>query len=67
MLMLAEVVAYGALNREESRGSHTRTDYPNRDDKRFLNHTTVVIKDGQLQVSYTPVTLGIFELKERMY
>ena len=67
MLMLAEVVAYGALNREESRGSHTRTDYPNRDDKRFLNHTTVVIKDGKLQVSYTPVTLGIFELKERMY
>ena len=67
MLMLAEVVACGALNREESRGSHTRTDYPKRDDKRFLNHTITQIKDGKIQISTKPVILGLFELKERVY
>ena len=67
MLMLAEVVACGALSREESRGSHTRTDYPKRDDKRFLNHTITLIKDGKIQISNKPVILGLFELKERVY
>jgi succinate dehydrogenase / fumarate reductase flavoprotein subunit len=67
MLMLAEVVACGALSREESRGSHTRIDYPKRDDKRFLNHTLTLIKDGKIQVSNKPVILGLFELKERVY
>jgi succinate dehydrogenase / fumarate reductase flavoprotein subunit len=67
MLLLAEVVAYGAINREESRGSHTRTDYPKRDDKRFLNHTITLIQDGKINISNKPVNLGMFELKERVY
>jgi succinate dehydrogenase / fumarate reductase flavoprotein subunit len=67
MLLLAEVVACGALKREESRGSHTRTDYPKRDDERFLNHTITLIKDGKIQISNKPVNLGLFELKERVY
>ena len=67
MLQLAEVVAVGALAREESRGSHTRTDYPRRDDANFLKHTIVTFQDKEMQVSYVPVKLGMFEPKEREY
>jgi succinate dehydrogenase / fumarate reductase flavoprotein subunit len=67
MLLLAETVARGGLVREESRGSHTRTDYPARDDSRFLAHTRVTLRDGRLEISLTPVRLGMFEPKERVY
>ncbi|MGZ4857395.1 MAG: FAD-binding protein, partial [Methanobacteriaceae archaeon] len=48
MLQLAEVVALGAISREESRGSHTRTDYRERDDARFLKHTIGVFRNGNM-------------------
>ncbi len=67
MLKLAEIVAIGALAREESRGSHTRTEYPGRDDINFLKHTLVTLQDGKMQISYTPVKLGMFEPEERVY
>jgi len=67
MLLLAETVARGACAREESRGSHTRTDFPARDDSRFLAHTRVTLRDGRLEISLTPVGLGMFEPKERVY
>ncbi|MHA1653719.1 MAG: hypothetical protein ACTSYX_05245 [Candidatus Thorarchaeota archaeon] len=41
MLKVAECIVLGALHREESRGAHWRTDFPYRDDKRFLKHTLV--------------------------
>jgi succinate dehydrogenase / fumarate reductase flavoprotein subunit len=67
MLNIAEVVAYGAIERKESRGSHTRTDHPERDDDHFLKHTLAALKDGNIDVKYKPVTLGMFEPKERVY
>ncbi|MDD1665532.1 MAG: FAD-binding protein, partial [Methanomicrobiales archaeon] len=67
MLQLAEVVALGALAREESRGSHTRRDYPRRDDGRFLAHTMATMEKGKVTIGYKPVTLGMFKPEERGY
>ncbi|MFT4210255.1 MAG: succinate dehydrogenase flavoprotein subunit [Microbacterium sp.] len=39
LLDLAEIVAYAARNRKESRGGHMREDYPNRDDEQYMQHT----------------------------
>jgi succinate dehydrogenase / fumarate reductase, flavoprotein subunit len=66
-LDLAEVIVRGALGREESRGSHFRTDFETRDDQKFLHHTLGRYKDGLAEMSTSPVTLGIWEPKERKY
>jgi succinate dehydrogenase / fumarate reductase flavoprotein subunit len=67
LTQLAESVALAAINREESRGSHTRPDYPLRDDEKFLKHTIIFFKNEEIQISYKPVNIGIFEPKERVY
>lgn len=67
MLLLAEVVARGALAREESRGSHKRTDYPARDDVHFLSHTIASFLNGRITLEYRPVQPGMFALGERAY
>ncbi len=67
MLLLAEIVAKGALERRESRGSHMRTDYPNRDDTGFLKHTVATEADGEVSIGYAPVRMGIFKPEERVY
>jgi len=68
LLDCAQTVAEGALLREESRGAHCREDFPNRDDKNWLKHTFVRRDaNGRLEFSFRPVTLGMFEPKERKY
>jgi succinate dehydrogenase / fumarate reductase flavoprotein subunit len=67
MIDIAEVTAFAALWRKESRGAHYRLDYPKRNDDQYLVHSLVKrTKDG-LVMETKPVTLGLFEVKERAY
>ncbi len=67
MLELAEVVVVGAYARTESRGAHARTDYPNRDDARWMRHTLAKRSADGPSLSYAPVSFTRFEPKERVY
>ena len=67
MTLIAETVALGALAREESRGSHVRTDFSMRDDSRFLRHTMARHVDRKTVLELKPVTVTRFLVKERTY
>jgi succinate dehydrogenase / fumarate reductase flavoprotein subunit len=68
MLDLAEVIALGALSREESRGAHYREDFPKRDDEKWLVHTMFKHSSEEgPQPFFKPVTITRFEPKERKY
>ncbi|MEB2308002.1 MAG: FAD-binding protein [Candidatus Brocadiaceae bacterium] len=66
-LDVAEAVVAGALAREESRGSHFRTDFPKRDDMVWLKHTLAYFTPDGVRLDYKPVNIGPFEPKERKY
>ncbi|HHT9137898.1 MAG TPA: FAD-dependent oxidoreductase [Candidatus Wunengus sp. YC60] len=66
-LDVAEAVIAGALAREESRGSHFRTDFPKRDDAGWLKHTVAYFTSEGARLDYKPVNIGPFEPKERKY
>jgi succinate dehydrogenase / fumarate reductase flavoprotein subunit len=67
LLDLAEVTAESALARRESRGAHSREDYPERDDARWLKHTLAYRTDSGVELRYKPVTITRFEPKPRTY
>ena len=67
MLDLTEVIAIGALLREETRGSHYRRDFPKRNDTDWLKHTLVTLKDGKPEVSYRGVRITKYKPEERKY
>jgi succinate dehydrogenase / fumarate reductase flavoprotein subunit len=67
LLDIAEVVAMCALNRTESRGGHSREDYPERDDENWLKHTLITMKNGKLEITYKPVVITKYEPKARVY
>jgi fumarate reductase flavoprotein subunit len=67
MLDIAEAVAHCALARKESRGSHQRTDYPNRDDEKFLAHSLVYRTDGPPRIDYLNVVITRWPPAERKY
>ncbi len=67
MLDLTEVIALGALNREETRGSHYRLDFKERDDRNWLKHTLVTLEGGKPRISYKDVALGKYVPQARKY
>ncbi|MBV6396970.1 MAG: Succinate dehydrogenase flavoprotein subunit [Anaerolineales bacterium] len=67
MLEIAEVVAECALNRQESRGGHSREDFPERDDENWLKHTLAWHTGGKTRVEYKPVTITKYQPKKRVY
>jgi len=67
MLDVADAVAHSALARTESRGSHQRTDHPNRDDKRFLKHTLAYRTGGAPRIEYLDVVITRWPPAERVY
>ncbi len=68
MLDVAEAIIQCALHRTESRGSHQRTDFPKRDDEKFLAHSLVYRnEDGSTRVEYLPVTITRWPPAERVY
>jgi succinate dehydrogenase / fumarate reductase flavoprotein subunit len=68
LLDLAEVTTVSALARTESRGGHSREDYPKRDDENWLKHTFAFMDEsGKIELKYQPVTITRFTPKPRVY
>ena len=67
---VAEATAIAADERTESRGAHSRRDYPERDDKNWLCHSLYHPKPKKLtkrEVNFSPKTVETFEPKVRTY
>jgi fumarate reductase flavoprotein subunit len=68
MLDVAQTIVQSALERRESRGSHQRTDHPQRDDEGFLAHSLASrAEDGAPRVEYRPVTITRWPPGQRVY
>ena len=68
LLDVAETVIQSALHRKESRGSHQRTDYQQRDDEHYLAHSLAYRKENEIpEVKYKPVTITKWPPGERVY
>jgi len=64
---LAEVLAYTALERNESRGGHFREDFPERDDKKFMLHSMAYKNGHKIKIGWKPVTVTNYQPMERKY
>ncbi|MGO3250333.1 MAG: succinate dehydrogenase flavoprotein subunit [Microbacterium gubbeenense] len=75
LLDLAEIVAYAARNRKESRGGHMREDYPDRDDENYMKHTMAYLTgnphspdpDDHIALEWKPVVFTKNEAGELRY
>lgn len=70
LMATACATAKSALTRTESRGAHSREDYPDRDDKNWIKHTLYLEDNDAISfraVNVTPKHIDAFEPKERIY
>jgi succinate dehydrogenase / fumarate reductase flavoprotein subunit len=67
MLDLAEITMISALLRKESRGAHSRTDYPKRDDQNWLKHSLAYHTKEGPRLEYVPVTITRWQPAARTY
>ena len=67
LLDLSLVTAVAAENRTESRGAHSREDYPERDDPNWLKHTLTSLDGNDVRIDYKAVDTSIWEPKPRTY
>lgn len=74
LLTVGEIIMSSALSREESRGAHSRDDYPQRDDAKYLKHTLGYLEMGAVKTSNRPVDMSLqtidrdrFTPQERKY
>jgi succinate dehydrogenase / fumarate reductase, flavoprotein subunit len=62
LLGVAEATAVSARNRQESRGAHSREDYPERDDDKWLKHTMISYNEsGEHKIEHKAVDLKLWK------
>jgi succinate dehydrogenase / fumarate reductase flavoprotein subunit len=67
LIELAETIVVGGLARKESRGAHSRRDFPNRDDVNWGKHTLAHYTPEGPKLDYSPVTMTMWKPVERKY
>ena len=67
MIDVAESIIFSALSRRESRGSHQRTDFVNRDDENFLRHSLAYRTEAESRIEYQDVVITKWPPGERVY
>lgn len=67
LLDLAYITSVSARNRKESRGAHSRVDFPDRDDDNWLKHTLAKIDRDEITITYQDVDITEFAPKPRTY
>jgi succinate dehydrogenase / fumarate reductase flavoprotein subunit len=67
LLDLSLLTAAAALDRQESRGAHSREDFPDRDDDNWLKHSLAYLNGDSVRIEYKTVDTSVWEPKPRTY